>query len=241
MTYFGIEVGGKQQVVFTIEGDDLESMQKARIALEPFMFGREPERVLPVVRSYFRDLAPTRIAFKPLLADIDAAISEGQFWRLPTPYRDLTQNSLWTTAPAKSGDGWSMTVTQANLPDERPEDRIAFVESIVREYGLRVGKVLRKQGPVPVSAHDTRLFRILEREAERRYQVEAGLQILYRSATDARFLRPLGIVCYGVSPYSVDYFQSLTIHGPNERIRVDFFMDGVEYMRQVIDTWAAGA
>jgi acetylornithine deacetylase/succinyl-diaminopimelate desuccinylase-like protein len=240
MTYFGIEVGGKQQVVFTVEGDDLESMQKARFALEPYMFAREPERVLPVVRRFFADLAPTRVAFKPLLADIDATIRDGRFWLLPAPYRDLTQSSLWVTAPTRSGDRWSMTITQANLPDERPEDRIAFVETIVRKYGLRVGQVRRKQGPTPISSDDTALFRLLQREAERRYQVKAGLQILYRSATDARFLRPLGIVCYGVSPYPVDYFQSLSIHGPHERIRVDFFLDGVDYMRQVIDAWATG-
>ncbi|MDP9192972.1 MAG: M20/M25/M40 family metallo-hydrolase [Acidobacteriota bacterium] len=239
MTYFGIEVGGKQQVVFTVVGNDLESMQKARFALEPYMFTREPERVLPVVRRFFRDLAPTRIAFEPLLADIDTAIDQGQFWRLPASYRDHTQNSLWITAPAKAGDRWSMTVTQANLPDERPDDRIAWVEAIVKPYGLGIGKVLQKQSLAPVSSDDTPLFRILVREARQRYEVQAGLQLLYRSATDARFLRPRGIVCYGVSPYPVDYFQSLSIHGPNERIRLDFFMEGIEYMRKVVGAWAA--
>jgi len=239
MTYFGIEVGGKQQVVVTVEGDDLESMQEARFALEPYMFAREPERVLPVVRRFFGDLAPTRVSFGPLLADIDGAIAQGQFWKLPTTYRDLTQNSLWVTAPAGAGRQWSMTVTLANLPDERPDDRIAWVETLVKPYGLRVGEIRQKQGPVPVSDDDTNLFRILELEAERRYEVEAGLQLLYRSATDARFLRPLGIVCYGVSPYPVDFYQSISIHGPNERIRVDYFLDGIDYMRKVVGEWAA--
>jgi acetylornithine deacetylase/succinyl-diaminopimelate desuccinylase-like protein len=240
MTYFGIEVGGKQQVVFTVEGDDLQSMQKARFALEPYMFTREPERVLPVIRRFFRDLAPTRIAFKPFLADIDGTIARGEFWRLPTPYRDLTQNSLWVTAPARSGRGWSMTITQANLPDENPDERIAWAESIVKPYGLRMGEVRGKQGLVPVSPDDTPLFRLLQQEAERRYQVAAGLQLLYRSGTDARFLRPLGIVCYGLSPYPVDFFQSISIHAPNERIRVDYFLDGIEYTRTVVGAWAAG-
>ncbi len=240
MTYFGIEVGGKQQVAFTVEGDDLESMRKARVALEPYMFGREPDRVLPEIRRFFRDLAPTRVAFKPMLADIDGAIAQGQFWRLPAPYRDLTQNSLWATAPVRSGARWSMTITQANLPDENPDARIAWVTSLLRPYGLRLGEIRQKQGPVPVSTDDTPLFRLLKREAEQRYQVQAGLQLLYRSATDARFLRPLGIVCYGVSPYPVDFFQSISIHGPNERIRVDYFADGVEYMRKVVGAWAAG-
>ena len=238
MTYFGIEVGGKQQVVFTLEGPDLASMQRARIALEPYMFPREPERVLPVVRRFFRDLAPTRIAFKPMLADIDANIARGEFWRLPVPYRDLTQNSLWVSTPQRSGDRWTMTVTQANLPDERPADRIAFVEQVVARHGARLGEVLGQQGPVPVSRDDTRLFAILRDEAERRYKVKAGLQLLYRSGTDARFLRPHGVICYGISPYAVDYFQSISIHSANERIRLDFFMDGVEYMKNVIRVWS---
>jgi acetylornithine deacetylase/succinyl-diaminopimelate desuccinylase-like protein len=238
MTYFGIEVGGKQQVVHTLVGDDLEAMREARIALEPYMFPREPERVLPEVRQFFRDLAPTRLSFKPYLEDIDATIARGDFWRLPTSYRDLAHNSLRVTAPARAGDRWSMTVMQANLPDERPEDRIAAIERIVAPYGVRVGEVRQKQGPVPLSPVDTPLFAILRGEAERRYKVQAGQQILYRSATDARFLRPRGIICYGVSPYPVDYFQSISIHAANERIRVDFFMDGVEYLAAVVDAWA---
>ncbi|HEU4887729.1 MAG TPA: M20/M25/M40 family metallo-hydrolase [Thermoanaerobaculia bacterium] len=241
MTYFGIEVGGKQPVSFTILGDDLQSMEAARIALEPLMFPREPERVLPVVRRYFRDLAPTRMAFKPMLADIDGTIAQGQFWRLPAPYRDHTQNSLWVYAPVRSGDGWSMFVRQANLPDEQPDERMAVILKTVERYGLRLGTVSQKQGPVPISPDDTPLFRILAGEAERRYKVQAGLQLLYRSASDSRFLRPLGIVCYGISPYPVDFYQSTSIHGVDERIRLDFFMEGVGYMRNVVKEWAGAS
>lgn len=239
MTYFGIEVGGKQRVSFTLVGADEESMRAARFALEPNMFPREPERVTPIVRRFFRDLAPTRVSFRPLLADIDKTIADGQFWKLPAPYRDLTQNSLWVTGAVRDGDRWTMTVTQANLPDEQPAERIAAVERLVAPYGLRVGQVLDQQGPVPVSTDETPLFAILREEGERRYKVQAGLQILYRSATDARFLRPRGILCYGLSPYPVDFFQSLSIHGADERIRLDFFMDGVEYMQVVVGKWAA--
>jgi acetylornithine deacetylase/succinyl-diaminopimelate desuccinylase-like protein len=240
MTYFGIEVGGKQKVVFTVEGSDPAALREARIALEPYMFPSEPERVLPVVRRFFRDLSPTRIAFKTYLADIDRAIAQGEFWHLPAPYRDLTQNTLWVSAPVRDGDHWSMIVTQANLPDERPEDRIAAIERVVAPYGLRVGRIVESQGPIPVSPDDTALFAILRNEAERRYRVKAGLQVLYRSATDARFLRPRGIICYGLSPYPVDFFQSISIHGANERIQLDYFMDGVDYMKIVVDRWALG-
>lgn len=239
MTYFGIEVGGKQLVELTLEADAREPLLRARIALEPHMFPREPHRVLPAVRRYFASIAPTRLAFAPYLADIDRTIADGEFWRLPAPYRDLTQNSLQVHAPRRSGDRWSMDVKQVNLPDESPEARIEWLRQQVAPYGVRIARIASKQGPVPVSSEETPLFRILAEEASRRFDVRTDVVLLYRSTSDARFLRPLGIDCYGVSPYRVPYFQSLSIHGSNERIRIDYFLEGVEYLRSVVRTWAS--
>jgi len=241
MTYFGIETGGKQFVALTLVGDDPVRMAQARLALEPFMFPRQPGRVLPAVRRYFQVIAPTRMAYKPYLADIDRTIAGGQFWRLPPSYRDLTQNTLVVSAPIRGAKGWRMDVTQLNLPDEQPEARIAWLASQVASYGVRIGEVQQQQGPVPISDDRTELFTLLRGEAERRYDVVAGTQILYRSTTDARFLRPLGILCYGVSPYPVDFYQSKTIHARDERIRLDAFMEGIAYLRSVVTTWAKTA
>jgi len=240
MTYFGIEVGGKQFVELVVEGPDQESLRQARFALEPHMFPREPQRILPEVRNYFQDIAPTRLAYRRFLADIDKTVAEGQFWRLPIAYRDLTQNTLWAAAPKKDGERWTMLIRQANLPDERPEDRIAAVAKLVEPYGARVAEVKSRQGPVPVSPHETPLFAVLQAEAKQRYRVEAGAIVLYRSTSDARFLRPRGIVCYGVSPYPVNFYQSNAIHGKDERIRLDWFMEGVGYLRRAVATWADG-
>ncbi|MDQ3281647.1 MAG: M20/M25/M40 family metallo-hydrolase [Acidobacteriota bacterium] len=241
MTYFGIETGGKQLVELTLEGPDLDSLRRARFALEPYMFPREAERVLPEVARYFRVIAPTRMAYRPYLEDIERTIATGQFWRLPAPYRDLAQNALWAGAPAQNGARFVMPVKQANLPDENPDARIAWLAKIVAPFGVRVADVTTKQGPVPISTEQTPLFAILRDEATRRYSVPAGLQILYRSATDARFLRPHGIICYGVSPFRVDYFESLSIHSTDERIRLPWFQEGVAYMRSVVARWARGA
>jgi acetylornithine deacetylase/succinyl-diaminopimelate desuccinylase-like protein len=190
------------------------------------------------VREYMTAIAPTRFAYKPYLADIDKTIREGSFWRLAAAYRDLTQTSLWVYEPQPSGDGWTMFVRMANLPDEVPDNRIAWLEGLVAPYGATVAKVQTKEGPVPISPTATPLFGMLAEEASRRYRVVAGPIILYRSATDARFLRPLGITCYGISPYPVDYFQSLTIHKANERIGLDRFMDGVGYVKSVVSRWS---
>lgn len=47
-----------------------------------------------------------------------------------------------------------------------------------------------------------------------------------------------GIAAYGISPFPIDYFQSETIHNPDERIRVDYFEQGVEYLRRVVAEFA---
>lgn len=238
MVYFGVEVGGKQFVEMIFEGHDAESLRAARFALEPLMFPREPQRILPSVRRYFQNIAPTRVAYRKLLADIDATIAQGDFWRLPEPYRDLTQNSVWASAPRQESGRWVMTVRQANLPDEKPADRIAAVERIVAPHGVRLARVTSRQGPVPVSREDTPVFEELVREARQRYGVDAGAVLLYRSTSDARFLRPRGIECYGVSPYPVNFFQSRAIHGVDERIQLDWYLEGVGYMRRVVAAWA---
>lgn len=240
MTYFGIEIGGKQLVEVIASGTDLEAMRRARFALEPYMFPREAERVLPEVDEYLRTVAPTRVAFRSYFENIHQTIRDGQFWRLPPSYRDLMQNSVWATAPLKKGDRYEMTVTLLNLPDEQPAKRIAFVENVVRPFGLSVA-VKTQEGPVPLTTDDTPLFALLKKEAERRYKVPAGTQIAYRSFTDSRFIRPRGIIAYGVSPYPVDYFQSISIHGPNERIRLQAFMEGIGYLKTVVAEWARGA
>ena len=239
-SYFGIEVGSKQHVRTFLYSPSKEKLLDLRIALEPYMTSRDRHRVLPGVRRFFRDVAPSRIAFKDYLADIDGTIARGEMWRLPLGYRELLQDSLYVTEPWQDGKQWVMSVLMLNLPDENPDARIAWLEKFVEPYGPRV-EIQKKEGPVPMSSTDTPLFSTLANEARTFYRVNAGSEVLYASITDCRFIRSHGIACYGVSPYLVDIAQSVTIHRPNERIRLDWFMDGIEYLRRAVRAWAASA
>ncbi|HEX7828706.1 MAG TPA: M20/M25/M40 family metallo-hydrolase [Thermoanaerobaculia bacterium] len=238
MTYFGIETAGKQVVRVTLRAPDQKTMQDFRFALEPYMQPRQPGRILPVVREYFHAAAPTRVAFRPYLADIDWAIREGHYWRLPMAYRELTQNTIWASDTLDREGKWEMEIHLRNLPDENPDERLAWLVGLAKPRGIEVVHIWAKEGPTVVSRTDTPLFAILAREAKRRYQTPVGPQLGYRSSSDSRFLRPRGIVCYGVSPYPVDLPQSLSIHKSNERIRLDHFADGVDFMKNVVLEWA---
>ena len=239
LTWFGIEIGGKQYVQALITGPERDAILKARLALEPFIFSRRPGRLLPEVRTHYAQLAESRFQFKALLRDMDATIRNGEFWRLPPTYRDLVQNSVVTGPPEHVDGKWRMVITMLNLPDEDPDARLAWLRETIEPAGARIQTVLAKEGPVPLSRYDTRLFSILAAEGRARYKVAAGVQVLYRSTSDARFLRKRGIDVYGVSPYPVNYFQSLAIHKEDETITVGAFQEGVEFLRSVVRTWAA--
>jgi len=238
LTYFGIEIGGKQYVQAVIAAPTLDALRRARIALEPSIFPRQPTRVVPAVRAYFQQVAPTRLQFRDALADIDRTILEGRFWALPETYRDLVQNSVVTGGPQESNGRWQMLVTLVNLPDELPEARLAWLERTIAPSGAVIRDVPVREGPVPPSSDQTRLFALLAREARERFDVAAGVQMLYRSTSDSRFLRVRGVTCYGISPYLVNFTQSLAIHNNDESITVWAMQDGVEYLRSVVRQWA---
>lgn len=240
ISYFGVEIGGKQLVQVRLDAASAEPLRQARFRLQRYVRFRHPHRVLPGVRQYFADVAPTRTSLGPYLAEIDRTIARGQFWRLPDTYSEFTQNTLRVMAPYRDGARWSMRVAMLNLPDADPDERIAWLRREVAPLGVTIGAILSKGGPVPLSRTDTRLFRILRDQAKQQYTVHAGTQILYNAMTDCRLLRVRGIPCYGVSPYPVNIFQARSIHRSDERIRLDWFRQGVVYVDQVVARWASG-
>ncbi|HEX9405935.1 MAG TPA: hypothetical protein VF975_01360, partial [Thermoanaerobaculia bacterium] len=99
--------------------------------------------------------------------------------------------------------------------------------------------VLAKSGPAPISSLRTPLFALIVREVRRLYgPVPVGPEILAASSNDSRYLRKRGITCYGIWPFQVDFFQTLGIHGINERIRIDWYMQGVALMRRLVVAYA---
>ncbi|MBK5259764.1 MAG: M20/M25/M40 family metallo-hydrolase [Thermoanaerobaculia bacterium] len=239
MTYFGIEIGTKQTVSLTLEGSTRSNLQRARIALEPWFISRSPSRIVPEVKAWMRDLAPQRIAYREHLEDVDRAVARGKFWSLPIGYREMTQSGLWAEAITPKGAGFEMRTLLLNLPDEDPDRRIEWLSRRVAPYGVRIGRILRKEGPMPLSSTNTLFYKRLVAEASRTYSAPAGSEILNRWQNDSRFLRKRGIDSYGINPFPVDYFQSETIHAANERIRTDYFNRGVGFTVRIVTGYAS--
>ncbi|HYM62725.1 MAG TPA: M20/M25/M40 family metallo-hydrolase [Thermoanaerobaculia bacterium] len=241
LTYFGIEIGSKQAVKTVLRAPARESLLRTRIALEPFFAPRDPDRVLPEVKRFLREIAPLRTEQSDRLIDVDRTIAEGKFWLLPRGYRELTQNVVWAEGVSPDGHGgYEMMTYLFNLPDEQPDERVAWLERYVAPFGVHV-EVLRKSGPTPLSPEDSPMFALLAQEARHEYgKVPVGSEILSVSYSDSRFIRQRGIACYGLFPFPVDFFQTQGIHGIDERIRLDWFAHGVAMTRRVVARWADG-
>ncbi|HEV2720628.1 MAG TPA: M20/M25/M40 family metallo-hydrolase, partial [Thermoanaerobaculia bacterium] len=207
--YVGVEVGTKMVVKTELRAPSRQVMQQVRIALEPYISPREPDRVLPEVRTFLHDLAPQRVEQRPLLDDIVRTIAEGKFWLVERPYKEVTQNIVAAAEIATDGRGATMEVGLFNLPDEDPDARLAWLRDFVKPYGATVEKVLEKNGPAPLSPRNTRLFALITEEAHRQWpNVPVGTEILATGYNDSRYLRPRGIVCYGLWPFQVDSYQT---------------------------------
>ncbi|HKB78884.1 MAG TPA: M20/M25/M40 family metallo-hydrolase, partial [Thermoanaerobaculia bacterium] len=234
LAYFGVEVGTKMSVRLRLRAPSRARMQQVRIALEPYLTPPDPERVLPEVRAFLHQIAPQRIEQKEVLENLPATIREGKFWLLSRGYKELTQNVVWAGKIDSDARGATMDVNLYSLPDENPDARIAWLRSEVATEGASIEQVLEKNGPAPLSSPDTPFFHLIAREVGREYgNVPVGIEILAAFGNDSRFLRVHGITAYGMWPFPVDYFQSLGIHGIDERVRLDWFMDGVALMRRI--------
>lgn len=241
ITYFGIEIGTKQTVTLLLRAATRKQLQQTRIALEPWFLQRDSKRVTPEVKRWMRDLAPQRIDFRRQLEDVDRTIAEGDFWRLPQGYREMTQDLLWAESIQPRGTGWEMRTYLLNLPDTNPDERIDWLRRTIAPFHARIGEVLRKEGPVPVTSDRTPFYDLLAREARRSFgNAPVGTEILNKSFNDSRFLRKRGIAAYGINPFPIDFFQSETVHQPDERIRIDYFNQGVEFLRRVVSEYAFG-
>jgi acetylornithine deacetylase/succinyl-diaminopimelate desuccinylase-like protein len=239
LTYFGIEVGTKMLVQTRVRATTREQLQQVRIALEPFMTPRDPLRVLPEVREFLHELAPQRIEQGMYLKDIDWTINSGKFWLLQRPYKELMQNIVWARNVRTVAGAPSMDVLLYNLPDEDPDKRIEWLADFLRPFGAEIAEVVTKIGPAPLSSRHTPMFALIQREVRRVYgNVAVGTEVLAASSNDSRYLRPLGIQCYGLWPFRVDYFQSLGIHSTDERIRLDWYMEGIGLMRSIVEAYA---
>jgi len=113
------------------------------------------------------------------------------------------------------------------LPTEKHE---TFFKKILKLAGndveiTRIGSGISEPAP---SGFNTPYFKGIKNILK---NTKNGLQVLpfiTTGATDLRYFRNLGITSYGFFPATIPIDDILRMHGKNERISIESFIDGIK-------------
>jgi acetylornithine deacetylase/succinyl-diaminopimelate desuccinylase-like protein len=237
VTYFGVEVGSLPYVEAELTSDLREPLERARITLQSMSARHDPEELHPELRRFLANSAQSRTDGAALLSNLDATIRGGRFWRVLAPYRQMAQYRFQPHGISSAEGGrFVMRVSGRAPAGGDPERLIAGLGRIAEEERLEL-RVTDRLAAL-VTSTDTPFFGQLVDSIRLEYgdDVAVGPMIISEAATDSRHLRNEGIASYGVWPHPVDYFSTRGIHGTDEKLRLDWFLQGVQLMERIVMT-----
>jgi acetylornithine deacetylase/succinyl-diaminopimelate desuccinylase-like protein len=258
VTFWGVEVQQKLPLWIELrakgEGghaasppDDGGALAKLVRVLSAVQKIETPYRLTPQVQKFFHEAGRTRPDERgEVLRSIAAPLDVAKIERVLSPsYRALLRD---TVAITRVSGGTSVNAIPSSavadldirlLPDEPPDVMLAHVREAAGKNAE--ANVLLSTPPVPASSADTDLFRAMSaamRKQESRSSVGA---IVGAGTTDSRYFRAQGIVAYGIAPFKVNFYDAGTVHGADERIREQFFTEGVRLMRSIVSDFCTRA
>ena len=239
--YFAVETSSRQIRVFNLVADDAAALEQLEERWKDLSIRPEIELLLPEVEEYFRTIAPFRKHFGPMLEDIRATNEADRLKELHPSYLVLLQNNIAFSDISERSDGRAERMGVLwYLPGTSPDAYTERMLSDARELHIDVAIGPNSSpGVVGFSSLDTPFFELFARKARETYgeDVVVGPLIGSKGITDCRFLRAKGIDCYGIWPFPVNVYDSKGIHGADERLRLDWFLTGVDLMEDVVLQW----
>jgi acetylornithine deacetylase/succinyl-diaminopimelate desuccinylase-like protein len=120
-------------------------------------------------------------------------------------------------------------------------DARAFLEEVRRRASAeRVDVNIRLEAPAgPPSPAPGALYDVIAAALTRRFPGVLIVPTLGTGTSENRVLRARGAATYGLLPFRASVYDLQGIHGVNERIREDWFLEGVELMKEIVAKFAA--
>ncbi len=256
VAFWGIEVGQKVPLWLRVtakgpaghsasppdNGGSVAGLVRALAAIEAIP---TPYRLVPSVDRYFKALARSKHDYRgELMRSMKEPLDVDRVEKVLSPgYRSLLRDTIALTRIA---GGTSMNAIPAQavcdvdirlLPDESPDAMLAKVTSAVGK-NAEVDVVL-SGNPVKETPSDTDLFRVLAAELQASEAGSVVAPTIGAGTSDSRYFRERGVIAYGIAPFKVNYYDADTVHGADERIREQFFLEGTRLMRRIVTSFCA--
>ncbi|MCY3970916.1 MAG: M20/M25/M40 family metallo-hydrolase [Acidobacteria bacterium] len=123
------------------------------------------------------------------------------------------------------------------LPGHDPDEVEETLHRLASPFGVEVER-RREATPSPPSPMTGDVLDAIERVTEEMWPGVPVLPVMTTGATDGLYLRNAGIPVYGVSGIFGD-MDDVRAHGRDERIRIDHFHEGQEFLYRLVKALSA--
>lgn len=124
------------------------------------------------------------------------------------------------------------------LPDHDPDDVLRRLQELAAPFDVSV-TMAGTARPSPPSPLTDEVLGPIERITAEMWPGVTVLPVMSTGATDALYLRREGIPVYGVSGLFGD-MDDVRAHGQDERIRIEAFFEGQEFLYRLVKALAGG-
>jgi len=219
-------------------------------ALNQLLDYTPPLQLTPVVSQFFQSVAPLRPAsVRDKFANLEEAIKDPIFLKqleADPSVNVLLRNTISITMlegsnkvniipPAAHAD-----IDTRVVPGEKLDRWINELRSVIKDDRIQIEPILAFDANA--SPVDTALVQTIAEVAKRRFPEAILTYPVLAGFTDCHFFRELGIHSYGFSPFVASQ-RNLGggVHGNDERISKQAFVEGVRFFYEVIAQQASEA
>ena len=124
------------------------------------------------------------------------------------------------------------------LPGNMLEPLLGKLQQLVNDPEVKLQVEPNRNPPAPSSSVESDLYASIKRVAGQEFPGTPVAPYLSTWATDSSFLRMRSVQCYGLVPFPLTEADLARMHGNDERIPVDAFRKGVEFLYSVVSDFA---
>ncbi len=198
-------------------------------------------RVLTRINQYRfeQNFNPVSETFISIMQPVDSRIQPGK-----PRYEAITRNTFAVTL-VEGGIKTNVVPPFASanlnlrlLPGENLEQATRVLEEVAAEEGVTVRHKAGVQGGGSIIDFDTPFFNTVSEAAEKTWPGIVVAPYISPGTSDATKLRRAGIQAYGVMPFPLTPEENSSVHGADERIRLDALTDGIRFIYRILVSWA---
>jgi acetylornithine deacetylase/succinyl-diaminopimelate desuccinylase-like protein len=124
------------------------------------------------------------------------------------------------------------------LPGDSIDPLVQELQKLVNDPAIRFEVEPAMREPAPPSALDSELYRSIERAVPAVFPGAVVVPFMSTGATDSAQLRLRNVQAYGLLPFPLKEEDELRMHADDERIPLDSFRKGVEFLYRVVEEFA---